>query len=281
MALAARFLPSLAARIGVRLFSMPPHFSVNPRLAALLADADRTQISVRGLPAVIHHIPGTGRRVLLLHGWGGHSVQMAGFIPALRAAKADIVAIDAPGHGRARGRMSTLFHFADAAAMAVKQFGPCDAAIAHSLGSTALCWAMGLGLQIPRVVLMAPMPAPIATLPRFCRFIGAPPGLSRRMVGLLEARYRVRATDASLYALLPGIESQFLLVHDTDDTQVGLHEVMRLQEIASRRMQTYTTKGLGHARILNDPAVIAAAVEFSIRGTFVAPPALLLAAATT
>lgn len=281
MALAARFAPSLAARIGVRLFSIPPSFSVDPRLAALVADAESIRISVRGLPAVLHHIPGAGPRVLLMHGWGGHTVQMAGFIPELRAAGADIVAVDAPGHGHARGRMSTMFHFADAAQMAVKQFGPFDAAIAHSLGSTALCWAMGLGLKIPRVALMAPMPAPIATLPRFCRFIGAPPRLSRRMIGLLEARYHVRATDASLYALLPGIESQFLLVHDADDTQVGVHEIMRLQKIAAARMQTYATKGLGHARILNDPAVISAAVEFSIRGTFVAPPALELPTATT
>jgi Alpha/beta hydrolase family len=281
MALLARFAPSLAARVGVRLFATPPHFSVNPRLAALVSDAERTRIFARGLPAVLHHIPGAGPRVLLMHGWGGHTVQMAGFIPALRAAGADIVAIDAPGHGHARGRMSTMFHFADAAAMAVKQFGPFDAAIAHSLGCTALCWAMGSGLQIPRVALMAPMPAPIMTLPRFCRFIGAPPRLSRRMIGLLEARYQVRATDASLYALLPAIASQFLLVHDADDTQVGRHEVLRLQEIAPNRMQTYATKGLGHARILNDPSVISAAVDFSIRGTFVAPPPLLRSATAT
>jgi hypothetical protein len=39
-------------------------------------------------------------------------------------------------------------------------------------------------------------------------------------------------------------------------------------------MQSYATRGLGHARILNDPAVIAAAVAFSLSGTFVAPEPL-------
>jgi len=270
MALTARLAPGLAARIGVRLFSMPPHFSVKPELAALLNEATRSQLTVRGLPAVVHHFPGTGPRVLLLHGWGGHSVQMAGFIPALRQAGAEIVAIDAPGHGAARGRLSTMFHFADAVALAAEQFGRVDAAIAHSLGSTALAWAMRSGLTVPRVVLMAPMPAPIATLPRFCRFIGAPPRLSRRMISVLEARYQVQANEASLYAMLPRLASQFLLVHDSDDTQVGPHEVDRLQRLVPERMLSYATRGLGHARILNDPAVIKAAVAFALSGTYMA-----------
>ena len=78
---------------------------------------------------------GSGPRVLLVHGWGGHAGRLSRFVEPLVAAGFSVVAFDAPAHGDSSGRRSSLPDFVDAILAVAAATGPVTAVIAHSMGA--------------------------------------------------------------------------------------------------------------------------------------------------
>src|SRR5262249_10337057 len=54
---------------------------------------------------------GSGPRVLLVHGWGGHAGRLSAFVAPLLDAGFGVVSFDAPAHGISEGRFATLPDF--------------------------------------------------------------------------------------------------------------------------------------------------------------------------
>jgi len=62
--------------------------------------------------------------------------------------------------------------------------------------------------------------------------------------------------DALNIARLGGqIDGPVLLIHDTSDKEIPFAEALRLQQAMPTAI-LYQTQGLGHRRVLRDPAVI-------------------------
>jgi pimeloyl-ACP methyl ester carboxylesterase len=61
--------------------------------------------------------------------------------------------------------------------------------------------------------------------------------------------------------MLTALDIPGLIIHDRDDRDIPATHAQRLQD-AWQNAQLIYTEGLGHNRILRDPAVIAAAVDF-------------------
>ena len=98
---------------------------------------------------------GSGDPVILLHGWGGASTDMAPLAVALAGAGYRAVAPDLPGHGADRRSDTDVFRMASAVDAVVGMFGPPRAVVAHSFGSFVTFVAFQHG-GAGRVVLVAP-----------------------------------------------------------------------------------------------------------------------------
>ena len=127
---------------------------------------------------------GEGRAVYLVHGWAGRGGQLAAFGPPLVRAGFRVVTFDAPGHGASSGRRTSLLEFARVLHAAVAAFGPAEAVIAHSLGAAATARALGEGLDVGRVVFIAPPADPAAWTRRFADRLG----ISAAVLGEMQAR---------------------------------------------------------------------------------------------
>jgi pimeloyl-ACP methyl ester carboxylesterase len=260
MRLLSWIAPRQAEKLALRLFATPrrpPRSRTDPAAEVagrrFVVAADGNQLTAWEW--------GAGPTVVLTHGWSGHAGQLVGFVDPLVRAGHRVVAFDHPAHGQSSGRRTNYVGVSRALAAVAQQVGPVSAVIAHSLGSTATILALTRGLEVERVVLVAPPADPPGYARGFGRAIGLP---QARIDGMLE-RIRVlvggdlQSIDGRRLATEMRVPA--LILHDRGDPEVPFaHGEAIAAAWPGARLEG--VEGLGHNRILRDPAVIARAVEF-------------------
>jgi pimeloyl-ACP methyl ester carboxylesterase len=258
--MAGAVAPGAAARLGRRLFFTPTRAPLHADQRAVLGRGERFDFAAGG-ERVVGRAWGEGPTVLLIHGWGGHSGQMAALVEAVTMAGARAVAIDLPGHGESTGRMSSLVHFAAAIERAAALWKPVRGLLAHSFGAAAGTYAMSRGLAVGRAAFFAP-PARFDTFwARFRAGVGVSDEVWRRLLRDSESWLQVSFDGIAPIDLAPRMTVPLLVLHDAGDREMpfaeGAELAARWPGAALRR-----TEGLGHLRILRDPGSIAGAVGF-------------------
>lgn len=219
-----------------------------------------------------------GPLILLVHGWNGRGSQLGGFVAPLVATGHQVVAFDAPGHGRSDGLRSSLLEFAnafDAVLDAVRPFfQPLRGVVAHSMGGAAVTYALSRaqargravsepGADEPRLVFIAPPVDVRDFVDTVSSQLGLSPRTQTRLEGLLERRIGQRLEDLHAVKLAGSMRQPLLIVHDERDRAVPFACGKRLAE-AWPGAALHATRGLGHSRILRNENVIWAATGFLI-----------------
>jgi pimeloyl-ACP methyl ester carboxylesterase len=205
--------------------------------------------------------------VYLVHGWGGWRWQLDPFVGPLVDAGFRVVALDAPSHGgsgpgpEGPGR-SNILEFADALAAVVAAHGPARAVVAHSLGSTATAFALSQGLPVDRLVFVSPMADPLPYTRAFAARLGFRERIRARLVARVERRIGMPMSAFDVPAMAHRVATPpLLLVHDRLDAETGWADSAAIAR-SWPGARLITTTGLGHRRILRDPAVVAEATAF-------------------
>lgn len=204
---------------------------------------------------------GDGPTVLLLHGWGGRAVHLQEFVEPLLAAGFRVVAFDAPAHGRSDGMRTNLVECAGAVLQVAGTVGPIYGIIAHSFGSPTAAMAARHGLEIDRMVFIG-APVSIAKLTsKIADFLGLPRRVSQRTLRLIESRLDISMEEVETDRVLAGLDIPLLVFHDEEDRDVPWEDGASIAR-AAKDANLVRTSGLGHRRIIRDPAVIQQAVDF-------------------
>jgi len=204
---------------------------------------------------------GTHPLVLLLHGWEGQASDLTAFAQPLLTAGFGLLALDLPAHGESAGRQTSIPQAARALRAVGEATGPLHAVIAHSIGAAVLVEALHAGMQVERAVLIA---AP-AYYERYARGFAAAAGLdgegTESMLALLRDTVGVDLREISLPHRAPHLRQPVLFIHSADDRVVGIEGSLATAALwpGARHLRV---EGLGHRRVLADPAVVAAALEF-------------------
>lgn len=204
---------------------------------------------------------GTGPTVLLLHGWEGQASDLAAFAPPLLDSGFSVLAMDLPAHGDSAGKQTSIPQSARALGEIGSALGPFCAAIAHSVGSPVLVEALHAGLPVQRVALIS---AP-AEYERHARGFAAAAGLNdeerEAVVGLLREALGVDLREISLPRRAVNMHQPALFIHSSDDRIVSIEDSLKSAK-AWPGARHIRVDGLGHRRILTDPAVVTAVIEF-------------------
>jgi len=203
---------------------------------------------------------GRARRVLLTHGWAGDAQQLRALGDALAGAGFDPVLLDLPAHGASEGTRATLPQWVRALFSASAGLGPWHGVVAHSLGALAATHAVARGLAAQRLVLVAPSPPPALFLRWYAAGLGLTEALAERMEKAILRREGVGVEQFAPEWLGPRMASPTLVLHDSEDRTAPLATGRALAG-ALRGARLQVTHGLGHRRILEDPAVTAAVLE--------------------
>jgi pimeloyl-ACP methyl ester carboxylesterase len=270
-AFASRVVPELARRHAERLFTQPPRYA--GRRAATLDARRDTVIAGSHSLAVWQAGSPAAPAVLLAHGWGGRGEQLAAFVAPLVARGHRVVWFDQPGHGESSRGAVALPDFVKAVEAVASTHGPFAAAIGHSLGAAALGIALRRGLPLGRVALVSSPASMNEHTHRFARLLGITPTIRDAMRHRLERRYGVRFAEIDRLDDLAQLHLPALFVHDRNDAHVPYEHALRLSSrVPGARL--VTTHGFGHHRVLREPAVVRAIVEF-VAGDAGDPPSEL------
>jgi serine aminopeptidase S33 family len=267
LAWAERYAPGLGARLAVRMWITLPSAGPGSARATLAGPGERATVRM-GRTRIVTESWGDGPVVYLLHGWGGYRGQLGAFVGPLTGAGFRVVAVDAPGHGESGpGRYGPgrgmLPEFSAALRSAVGYYGPGCGVIAHSMGASATAVAALDGLDVQRLVLIAPVTDPVTAIGIWTRMAGVGARIRDRMPRRIERRARISLGEFDVVARAAECEDlpSALVIHDAADKEVPFGLGARVAGAwPDARFQG--THGLGHRRILRDPEVIHSAVAF-------------------
>lgn len=203
-------------------------------------------------------------RVLLVHGWAGHALQMHPLAQAVAAAGLEPVLLEFPGHGRADGWRSTLPQFVRGLWAASARLGPMHAVIGHSMGALAAAHAVAHGLPVARLALLATSPPPQLVLGWFAGGFGLDASLAAGLRRLIEQREGLPLEQFEAERLGPRLPAATLFVHDEDDFAAPAALARRLRAHMPHG-DWLATRGLGHRRLLGDGRVLQRVAEHVTR----------------
>lgn len=257
--------PPLAARAALALFRTPPRHVPWDREAEILAAGHAFTLDAKG-DVVRAWRWGEGEPVLLVHGWGSTGGRLGSLVEPLVASGWSVFAFDAPGHGAARPRRSSLPQFMFAIEAAYKAAvgrdgGELAGIVAHSLGGPATVLALDRDVRARRVVMIAPSSDPAGYTRQFAKLVGIGDGVRQRMENRIERVFGVRWSDFDVLAAARRRSGPALVIHDAEDSEVPWSNGEAIAR-AWPGAELVTTRGLGHTRIVHDPGVVARAVEF-------------------
>lgn len=269
-----RLFERVAPPVGARLldaiwFGLPPVSEKAKKLRVELPEAVPLELPFEN-STIRGSVWGDGPTVYLVHGWGGWGLQLAAFVPPLLDAGFRVVAFDAPSHGdsepgREGAKRSSLLELADSFQAVAAAYGPAYGVVAHSLGAAGVTLALKDGASLRRVVFIATATDFRDWLAQFEQHFGFGPRTRERFL----RRFARKFGPIDSYAMVPIIDAlaeerelpPLLVVHDRSDRETpaeGSRQVAKVWPGA----QLHLTDGLGHNRILRDPAVVEAAVTF-------------------
>jgi pimeloyl-ACP methyl ester carboxylesterase len=277
MRLLGSLSPVHAAKLMHRLWFSAPRSTPRPAEQATLDSGTRLSFDVQGRNVTAWAWGDEGPTVLLLHGWGGYAGQMHLFIEPLRMAGFRVVAFDAPAHGASApgkhgGRTVTFFEFADALDIVAAGESSVAGIIAHSGGCTAIALALRAGWQAPAtLVFVSPFAQPSASVDGFAHAIGA----NARVVAEFSAGVEQWLGHPWSYLDIATLDDahkqhRLLVVHDEEDREVPLSQARAVAD-SWPSSQLMVTRGLGHRRLLRDPAVIERVLAFLGNGSLATP----------
>ncbi|WP_342130151.1 alpha/beta hydrolase [Hydrogenophaga sp. OTU3427] len=260
-----RLSPALAARAATRLFltPLPPKWLQrrHPWAAQWQVETwgfEDASLTLYSRPAAPH-----GPVVLLVHGWGGHAGQLRELAAAVSARGLRPVLLELPAHGRSQGATSNLPQFAraiDYVAARLRQQGhELRAVVAHSLAANALAYAAGRGLDVPRLVLLAPPASPYEYTQLFAHVFGLGESTRAALQHRVEAREGILMRQFEPASSGARVRVPTLVVHDREDRINPFADGLAFsQAIPGARL--LETSGLGHVRVLRAPQVLDAVV---------------------
>ncbi len=251
----------LANALATRLFFTPLKFPVPEKEKAWLSKTEKHSFQLNG-KQVSYYTVGTGKPVLLVHGWASRASQLYVFAEKLVNEGYQVLAFDAPAHGASEGKSTDVIEFGECILELKNRFPEINAIICHSLGGSASIYAIMQKLVIDKLVIIA-TPAYADDIIRVYRMrINGSRRIGDAMKRAIKKKYKMDFSDVTAPALAAQLTMpETLLIYDEDDMDAPPHHATLMKE-AIPDAEVFKTKNLGHTRIIKDKDVVQKAVAF-------------------
>ncbi len=271
-AFSGRLAFALFSRTGSRKPKSEKERAMMEAAAPLFESAEQKAIPLSQGSAVAHVFPmpenARSQKILLVHGWSSSAVHMLGLINGLRAAGAEVVALDLPGHGAAPGKKLHAPLAVEAISKTCEQLGPFDMIAGHSFGgymTAATVNGVLPGLYVPkpqRVVTIASPSDVRVIFAQYAAMLGLSDTVLKALIGRIEAISGRKAEEFYGPELLAGSGVPALVLHAEDDKEVAAIAARQYAE-AGPNIRVEWLNGFGHRRIVNSPEAIEAITKFA------------------
>ncbi|MFT6829867.1 MAG: pimeloyl-ACP methyl ester carboxylesterase [Planctomycetota bacterium] len=277
----------LTARVVAHLFVKPRRHAVPERERVVLAQGTRSSVTCEGrriavwtFEPVSNLVPNLGPdpaaprgTALLVHGWEGRGGQLGAWVEPLRAEGFRVVTFDHVGHGESEGLRCSLPTMRDTLRCVAEAVlpeggggpsaGP-SAVVAHSMGTFAASLLLADGWRQSRVLYLSPPDDLLVYFARYLELVTGSDELLPDLIQLMEERFGEKADEFEFHKLVETLDQPLHVIHSRDDLDVPIEGGRYVAEHwPGATIQE--VDGLGHRKILRDPAVIADGMAFFAR----------------
>ena len=267
--ISSRIIPFVAVRAAEKLFTTPFHSRRRDVENEILERAERFFIPMGKNRQLTGFRWGkkTDPAILFVHGWTATATCFVKFIDPLLAKGYQVIAYDSIAHGETPGFSVSLTEWADTVLATMKEIGKVHCIVGHSLGSGAIVIASSLELKTDKLVLISPVADITKVTEQFAKTLSIPERIMGKMHQYAWKKYH---SSASKYGdnWNDIFESDFnvptLIIHDINDREIDVSNARKLAK-QWNWAELIETKQLGHRRILINPDVVAAALNFVLK----------------
>ncbi len=204
------------------------------------------------------------RKVLIIHGYESSVTNFDRYIKPLIQKGYEVLAFDAPAHGRSGGKKINAPLYKRMIQEINKLYGPVQSYMAHSFGGLAVSLALEEMNHGPdhRLVLIAPATETSTAIDSFFKFLRLDPLLRPEFERIIVKAGGVSSSWYSIKRAMKHIRAQTLWFHDEEDDTTPIEDVLKVKAENYPQLEFVFTKGLGHRRIYRENNVVKAIVGF-------------------
>ncbi|MBC3987496.1 alpha/beta hydrolase [Streptomyces sp. AC563] len=261
----------LAGAGAFRLFHMPfARSKLRGVERELFGTATVEHLAVDSGRAVTYRWGDGTRPVLLVHGWQSRGSRLSEFVPGLLERGYSVITFDAPGHGDATGRSTTILDYRAIVTALHDRYGTFEGLVAHSLGVLGSFYALHHGVRAERIVTVSGVCDFDFLIEEFSSELRLRDQLTERLRDQVDRRLfpdvPSERTPFSVTHAVASVHAPLLVVHDEGDTRIDVSQGRRIAAAFGERAQLITTRDLGHRRILGDADVVRTVLDFVEHG---------------
>jgi pimeloyl-ACP methyl ester carboxylesterase len=206
----------------------------------------------------------SSKKVLILHGFESSVVNFERYIEPLVQKRYEVLAFDAPAHGRSTGKTITVLTYKRLIHYVWNHYGPLDSFIAHSFGGLALCLVLEehLHSDSTKIVLIAPAAETKTAINHFFNLLRLGNNVRKEFDHLIQEMGGKPPEWYSVSRTAPSIKGRVLFLQDKDDYMTPLSDVKPIMDKNYPNFRFIISEGLGHRRIYRDDQSIERIMEF-------------------
>lgn len=249
-----------ASKKAVNLFASPRKGRYSDHQKKVISSALFEELKFDTVNIATYRWTGKGKTILLAHGWESNTSRWDYILEDLKAQDYNIIALDAPAHGRSSGKQFNAVLYSECINLVAKKFKP-QVLIGHSVGGMASVFCMH-NHQLTSVKQMILLGAPAHFTGVFSRYktmMGYNKRISNGLDKIVYERFGKPVAYFSAANFTESIKAKGLIIHDKKDRIIPYEDA---QLIANRysNSELITTTGFGHG--LKDESLTPKIIDF-------------------
>lgn len=240
------FSPRVASKIALKLFSSPRRKRLKEVEKDFLETAFIEDLKYNDIRIMTYRWLGKKGTILLAHGWESNSFRWKDLIIKLTALDYNVIALDAPAHGRSSGKQFNAVIYSECINLVAKKFNP-NIIIGHSVGGMATTFFQ-YKYQWPTVEKLVLLGAPsnfVGVFSRYVKMMGYNDRVTKAIDDIIFERFNNKPEHFNAAKFSETIVAQGLLIHDKYDSVIPYSDAEDFKNFY-KNSKLITTEGFGH-----------------------------------
>jgi pimeloyl-ACP methyl ester carboxylesterase len=245
--LVSLFSPRFAGKMAIKLFSSPRRIKLKEPEKDFLMTAFIEDVEYEHINIMTYRWLGKKDTVLLAHGWESNSFRWKPLIEKLKASDYNVIALDAPAHGRSSGKDFNAILYSECIHVVAKKF-KANIIIGHSVGGMATAF-FHQKYKLPSVNRLVFLGAPsnfVGVYGRYVQMMSYNKRIATVLNDMVYERFNEKPDYFNAARLSENIEAEGLIIHDELDKVIPFSDAKDYESFY-KRSKLVTTKGHGHS----------------------------------
>jgi pimeloyl-ACP methyl ester carboxylesterase len=249
-----------ASKKALSLFASPRKGRFSEDQRRVIDSAFFEELEYDNLSIATYRWVGNNKTILLAHGWESNASRWEYILKELKAQDYNIIALDAPAHGRSGGKQFNAILYSEFISIVAEKFQP-EIIMGHSVGGMASVFCMhNNSLSSVKKMILLGAPAHFTgVFDRYKTMMGFNNKISNGLDEIVLKRFNKPVSYFSAATFTESIIAKGLIIHDKKDRIIP-YEDGQLFANRYKNSELISTTGFGHS--LKDASLTPRIIEF-------------------